>query len=422
MKKYISVLLVLMIPFTALYATSVDEEISNLVNISLQNNIDYLNAKNDLKISQDDLEQSPAILDSSISLDSNVSYSSSSTTFVSSLDVSIPLIDQLTLSASVDTNLDGSVGLTYNPLDSRDSTVPNEINLENASVNLNEVEESLKVDIAQAYINYLLAIEDLNQQEAQVAHNQKEYEQQKELYDYQETTLIDLQDSLMSYTESKNKIKDLELAVYSTKVTLYQLIGVSDYSSIELVQTDLNQLVDLNSDLETVLDGKSFSPLSDKDVVAALNSTALLEDSYDTLKLYSPTFSINTKVKLDGTVSAGVSFKTSASDYNGDEKEDLLNQIDLSKIESAQTISKVTSSIELLQNTVASDKQSISDIEMQIEQNNLVMNEAKALLDLGEYESLDYETLELNANNLQLSLIKAYATLYVDQLKLINYL
>ncbi|MGD1820956.1 MAG: TolC family protein [Pleomorphochaeta sp.] len=422
MKKYISVLLVLMIPFTALYATSVDEEISNLVNISLQNNIDYLNAKNDLKNSQDDLEQSPAILDSSISSDSSVSYSSSSTTFVSSLDVSIPLIDQLTLSASVDTNLDGSVGLTYNPLASRDSTVPNEINLENASVNLNEVEESLKVDIAQAYINYLLAIEDLNQQEAQVTHDQKEYEQQKELYDYQETTLIDLQDSLMSYTESKNKIKDLELAVYSTKVTLYQLIGVSDYSSIELVQADLNQLVDLNSDLETVLDGKSFSPLSDKDVVAALNSTALLEDSYDTLKLYSPTFSINTKVKLDGTVSAGVSFKTSAADYNGDEKEDLLNQIDLSKIESAQTISKVTSSIELLQNTVASDKQSISDIEMQIEQNNLVMNEAKALLDLGEYESLDYETLELNANNLQLSLIKAYATLYVDQLKLINYL
>jgi hypothetical protein len=50
------------------------------------------------------------------------------------------------------------------------------------------------------------------------------------------------------------------------------------------------------------------------------------------------------------------------------------------------------------------------------------MNEAKALLDLGEYESLDYETLELNANNLQLSLIKAYATLYVDQLTLINYL
>lgn len=422
MKKYISVLLVLMIPFTALYATSVDEEISNLVNISLQNNIDYLNAKNDLKNSQDDLEQSPAILDSSISSDSSVSYSSSSTTFVSSLDVSIPLIDQLTLSASVDTNLDGSVGLTYNPLASSDSTVPNEINLENASVNLNEVEESLKVDIAQAYINYLLAIEDLNQQEAQVTHDQKEYEQQKELYDYQETTLIDLQDSLMSYTESKNKIKDLELAVYSTKVTLYQLIGVSDYSSIELVQADLNQLVDLNSDLETVLDGKSFSPLSDKDVVAALNSTALLEDSYDTLKLYSPTFSINTKVKLDGTVSAGVSFKTSAADYNGDEKEDLLNQIDLSKIESAQTISKVTSSIELLQNTVASDKQSISDIEMQIEQNNLVMNEAKALLDLGEYESLDYETLELNANNLQLSLIKAYATLYVDQLKLINYL
>ncbi|MGD1817865.1 MAG: TolC family protein [Pleomorphochaeta sp.] len=422
MKKYISVLLVLMIPFTALYATSVDEEISNLVNISLQNNIDYLNAKNDLKNSQDDLEQSPAILDSSISSDSSVSYSSSSTTFVSSLDVSIPLIDQLTLSASVDTNLDGSVGLTYNPLASSDSTVPNEINLENASVNLNEVEESLKVDIAQAYINYLLAIEDLNQQEAQVTHDQKEYEQQKELYDYQETTLIDLQDSLMSYTESKNKIKDLELAVYSTKVTLYQLIGVSDYSSIELVQADLNQLVDLNSDLETVLDGKSFSPLSDKDVVAALNSTALLEDSYNTLKLYSPTFSINTKVKLDGTVSAGVSFKTSAADYNGDEKEDLLNQIDLSKIESAQTISKVTSSIELLQNTVASDKQSISDIEMQIEQNNLVMNEAKALLDLGEYESLDYETLELNANNLQLSLIKAYATLYVDQLKLINYL
>ncbi len=422
MKKYISVLLVLMIPFTTLYATSVDEEISNLVNISLQNNIDYLNAKNDLKNSQDDLEQSPAILDSSISSDASVSYSSSSTTLVSSLDVSIPLIDQLTLSASIDTNLDGSVGLTYNPLASSDSTVPNEINLENASVNLNEVEESLKVDIAQAYINYLLAIEDLNQQEAQVTHDQKEYEQQKKLYDYQETTLIDLQDSLMSYTESKNKIKDLELAVYSTKVTLYQLIGVSDYSSIELVQADLNQLVDLNSDLETVLDGKSFSPLSDKDVVAALNSTALLEDSYDTLKLYSPTFSINTKVKLDGTVSAGVSFKTSAADYNGDEKEDLLNQIDLSKIESAQTISKVTSSIELLQNTVASDKQSISDIEMQIEQNNLVMNEAKALLDLGEYESLDYETLELNANNLQLSLIKAYATLYVDQLKLINYL
>lgn len=420
-KKYISVVLITMISISSL-AASISENIDALVNFALNNNVTYLSAILDLEQSEDDLVVDPVYYDSTISLTNETETDFSDTTNVTTLSLDIPLVEQFSLNAELDTDLDGSLGFTYSPLENSGTNVANEVLYDNYNVYLSEYKDELTVSITEAYLDYLLAYQELEHQNEEVELYKKLYEEQKSLYEYDIVSLVDVQDALVTYTESQNEIRDLEVALYSAKVDIYELLDIESSSQVQIPLADLTQVVELSEKAETLLDGKQFSPMSDYDVVSALNSTITLEDTFDNLDWWEPTLDLSTSVDLDGTLTATVSFSTSYSDYNGDDKNDLAEEIELSKLSSAATIANVQNNIELLQNSIVSDKKSIEDIKLQIEQNDLVMQEAASLLELDEYEVLDYETLELNANTLELNLFEAYTDLYIDQLNLINYL
>ncbi|MDC7236285.1 MAG: TolC family protein [Sphaerochaetaceae bacterium] len=420
-KKYISVVLITMISISSL-AASVSENIDALVNFALNNNVNYLSAILDLEQSEDDLVVDPVYYDSTISLKNETETDFSDTTNVTTLSLDVPIVEQFSLNAQLDTDLDGSLGFTYSPLENSGTNVANEVLYDNYSVYVSEYKDDLTVSITEAYLNYLLAYKELEHQNEEVELYKKLYEEQKSLYEYDIVSLVDVQDALVTYTESQNEIRDLEVALYSAKVDIYELLDIESSSQVKIPLADLTQVVELSEKAETLLDGKQFSPMSDYDVVSALNSTITLEDTFDNLDWWEPTFDLSASVDLEGSLTATVSFSTSYSDYNGDDKNDLAEEIELSKLSSAATIANVQNNIELLQNSIESDKKSIEDIKLQTKQNDLVMQEAASLLELDEYEVLDYETLELNANTLELSLFEAYINLYIDQLNLINYL
>lgn len=420
-KKYIIFAALLILSLSSLSA-SISENIENFVSYAINNNTDYLSAISQMENAKDDLESDPLYYDSSMSLSSNISSDFSSVDSTTSLSIDIPILEQLSLNGTINSDLDGNIGFVYSPLNKAESTVSNEIAYQNSSIYLNEYKESLSLEITKAYLNYLISIEELTQQENLVENMNKIYEQDKKLYDLDEISLVDLQSSLLDYNETKNNLKDYNLAVYKSKLELYELLGINKTTNMVIPISDLQDVIKLTEELDTVISDKEFSVMSDYSVVEALNNIIVLEDSYDSLDLYSPTLNFSTNVSLDGVVSASVLFKTSYSDYNGDTKETLESEIELSKKKSAAIIQKVQNEIDILKRTVESDYQSIENIKMEIEQNQLVLNEAKSLLDLDEYEVLDYETLIINANNINLNLIKAYITLYEDQLNLINYL
>ncbi len=420
-KKYIIFAALLILSLSSLSA-SISENIENFVLYAINNNTDYLSAFSQMENAKDDLKNDPLYYDSSMSLSSNISSDFSSVDSTTSLSIDIPILEQLSLNGTINSDLDGNIGFVYSPLNKAESTVSNEIAYQNSSIYLNEYKESLSLEITKAYLNYLISIEELTQQENLVENMNKIYEQDKKLYDLDEISLVDLQSSLLDYNETKNNLKDYNLAVYKSKLELYELLGINKTTNMVIPISDLQDVIKLTEELDTVISDKEFSVMSDYSVVEALNNIIVLEDSYDSLDLYSPTLNFSTNVSLDGVVSASVLFKTSYSDYNGDTKETLESEIELSKKKSAAIIQKVQNEIDILKRTVESDYQSIENIKMEIEQNQLVLNEAKSLLDLDEYEVLDYETLIINANNINLNLIKAYITLYEDQLNLINYL
>ena len=423
-KKYISVGLIVVFSLSSALA-GVSENIENMVSYAINNNVDYLEAKLDLEQSEENAEVDPIYYDSTVTIENEIETDFTSIDaddFTSTLSFDVPLLEQLSLNAEVDTDLDGSLGFTYSPLVNTTSNVENVKAYENNMVYLSEYKDDLFVSITEAYLNYLLAIENLELQRDEVALDKKLYEEQKSLYQYDEASLVDVQEALVTYTEANNEIRNLEIEVYSTKVSLYELLNVESDTEVEIPITDLDEIFELVEKADSILEGKEFSPLSDYSVVEALNSTIVLEDSYNNLDWYEPSLDITTSVSIDGTLTAAVSFTTGYNDYNGEEKYNLQDEIELAKLTASSTISQVKNDIELLKNTIESDKKSIEDLKLQIEQNALVMEEASALLALDEYEALDYESLQLNEKQLNLNLITAYATLYVDQLNLINYL
>ncbi len=414
-------LISMLVMISSIYA-GINDNVDSLYNVALNQDVGYLSASDDVSDALDNLEADPLYYDSSISLNSKVENSSNVYSYSSTLSLDVPLSNQLSLDANIDTNLDGSIGFTYSPLTLSESNVSEDVTYENSSLYLEEYEDNLKIDITQAYLNYLISIESLDLQEAEVELYKEKYYQQKALHEFDEATLIEVQEALFDYNDSKNDISEKELDVYKNRISLIELIGVENSENIIILETDINEIVELVEAMNELLSENNYSVMNTYEVVKALNNTITLEDSYNSMKLYDPTFNISGDLSTDGDFSATLYFKTSFDDFNGDEKKDLLNDIEISRLEATNEINLVQNKIEILEREIGSNKQQIQSIQNQIEDNNLVMNEASSLLALGEYEDLSYQELLLNENNLKLSLIEAYVDLYINQLTLYNYI
>lgn len=401
---------------------SISETVNDLYQIALNKDSDYLLALNSLDDASENLEDEPLYYQSTISIDSKIENTSSSLSTLSSLSLDVPIVDQLTILSNIDTKLDGGIGFSYSPLTESKSTINQEIAYDNASIYINEYKNNLLLNISSAYLNYLLSIEKMNLQKDKAALNKAIYEENLSLYEFDEVSLSDVQESLLTYNSSNLLISDYELDSYRKKIQLIEIIGIENSNNVIIDLSDINEIINLCDDLSILLDGKDFSYTNTYDVVKALNETISLQDSYDSMKNYNPSFTISGNLATNGDVSATISFRTSYDDFNKDEKESLLTDIELSKTNASKEIYKVKDTIDILEKSIESDKLNIKNIEEQIKNNNDILNEAYSLLKLGEYEQLDYQNLLMNSNNLQLSLLEAYTTLYIDQLTLINYL
>jgi len=368
------------------------------------------------------LNEDPLFYDSSISINSKVENINNSYDYSTSLNIEIPIVNQLSLDASIDTDLDGSVGFSYSPFTSSESNVSDEKAYENTISYFEEYEDNLKINITNSYLDYLISIEYLELQEAEVELYKEKYYQIKALHEFDEATLIEVQEALFDYNDSKNDISDKELAVYKNRITLIELMGIENSENVIIVEADVNEIVELVESFDTLLSNNNFSPLKSYEVVKAINNTITLEDSYNSMKLYDPTFSISGDLSNDGDFSASIFFQTSFDDFNGEEKVELLNDIEISRLEATNEINLVQNQIEILEREIESNKKQIQSIQNQIEDNSFVMDEAYSLLNLGEYEDLSYQELQLNENNLKLSLIESYVDLYINQLTLYNYI
>lgn len=420
MKKNILIISML-IAVSSIYA-GISENIDSLYNVAVNKDINYLIALEDIDDALDALDEDPLYYDSTLSVTSSVENTSGTYSYSSKLAIEVPIIEQVSIDANIDTDLDGSVGFTYSPLELPDSTVEEELDYENTSLYAEEYKEELNIAITESYLNYLLSIDKLDLQNTQAEIDKAYYEQKKQLHEYDEATLIEVQEALFDYNDSTLSISDKELDVYENRIALVELMGLENSEDIIIPETNLDEIFELVTNLEEVVLEENYSPMNSYDVVAALNTTIILEDSYDSMKLYDPTFNISGEYNTDGDFSASIYFKTSFDDYNADEKEDLLDDIELARESATQLIYSMNEKIEILQKEILSDKQQISSIKNQIEDNNYVMQEAASLLELGEYEELDYQELKLNEDNLKLSLIEAYITMYINQLTLLNYI
>ncbi len=420
MKKKIIIFLITLTSILPCFA-SISETVNDLYQIALNKDSGYLSAKNSLNDAIDNLEEDPLYYQSTLSINSQIDNESSLSS-LSSLSIDVPILDQLTISTNIDTNLDGGLSFTYSPLNESQSNINQEINLENANVYIEEYKENLLLNITQAYIKYLISIEKLNNQKEIAALDKAIYDENVSLFKLDEISLSEVQDSLLDYNSSTLLISDYELEKYTNKIQIIELIGIENSQDIIIEHSDLDEIINLCNDLDSVLNEKDFSYTNTFEVTKALNETISIQDSYDSLKTYDPTFNISCNLSTSSDISATISFKTSYDDYNKDEKDSLLKDLEVSKALASKEIYKIQDTIDILEKTIESDKLKISNIKDQIEENNDILYDAYSLLELDEYEQLDYQSLLLNSNNLKLSLIEAYSTLYNDQLTLINYL
>ncbi len=419
MKKFLLVTAVILLLLSPIYAETL-ESTDDLIAYGLAHNITYMKALYALRSAESALDVEKPYEAASLEVSSTAKLNSSSNSWDSSMDLDVPLLDQLSLSANIDTDLDGSVGLTYKPFEVSESTVTIDTTYESALVYLNELEKTLTSTIIDDYLSYMIALEELEYQQGVADLEKIYYEDELALYDLGESTIIEVQDVFIDWTEKKALVRSKQNTLTEAKINLYTTLG-SDSQSLDLPVIDIASLTAIIAENDLIDFESITSPMVAYSVVDAQNTVLKAQDAYDTQRSYDPDLKISGDMDTSGEITTSIVFGIGFDDFNGDEKDELYDDLILAQAEAVSKITEVQFKIDTLIMTLEEDKREIDDLSLEIEMNDLLIEEGKLLFEYGEFTELELQSLLLNSELLEINLYSKIKEKYIHQLDLLVY-
>ncbi len=419
MKKFLLIaaaILLLLSPLSAEILESTDD----LIAFGLAHNLTYMKALYALRSAESDLDVDEPYESSSLAINSTAILNTSSNSWDTSMNLDLPLFDQLSLSANIDTDLDGSVGLTYRPFDTSDTTVVIDTIYEVAVVYLNELEKTLTSGIINAYLSYGIVLEEMNYQQKVADLEKLYYEDEKALYALGESSVLEVQEQFLDWIDKKALVRSKQSAVTEAKISLYTLLG-SDSQDLELPEIDFDAITSAIAENDLIDFETTSSAMGSYTVIETQNIALRAQDAYDTQRLYDPDLKISSDINMAGAITTSVVFGIGFDDFKADEKDDLYDHLTLARAETLSKITETQFKIDTLILSLEEDKMQIEDVELEIQQNDLLIEEGRLLFEYGEYSDLDLQSLLLTSEQLELYLYSKIKEKYIHQLDLLIY-
>jgi len=343
----------------------------------------------------------------------------------------IPLIDQLSLKGSVNRDLSGSAGLTFSPLFHSDTRQQTGINWHNAVAYAEETGIRTENTALSSALNWMTAKKQLLLQERVIEVKETIYRDEKVRYGAGESTLDDVRDALLDWTEARTGLSDQQALLRQGESELLKaLSGNLDTASISLIgtgdlETALEQLKDLVSP-------EAADPAGIYAVTAARLSSESTSEELKNTWLFSPDLSLEGAVNLpdvtdlssQGSPSweASLQLSFSLQDWQKEDREELKTDLSLSQEEAARAVMESRLSLQQTLITLDTTRQNREIAELELEQARDLLEEAEFLHRLGEYSEAERDDAQLTLNQSEVNLFSALAEEYIAWREVLVYL
>lgn len=342
-----------------------------------------------------------------------------------STGVTIPVIDQITLFSSINQDSDIVSGLNFSPLAHDDTKEQNIITYEKALIKAEQGALDVRKEALITALSWMDYSRQLRTRELLVFLKETVYEDEKVRYELGEATLDDVKEALLEWSEAQGDRTSLAQKERTARTDLYSTLQ-SDSSALSvsvLSMAALRQAVDeLSADIDiTQVESETTSEV----LLAELDARSLEEVRKNTW-LFEPVLnaglSVMQSADQDLQVGATVSVSFGLDDFNREERDELAIDIGLAREQHQQTLeqSRLEYEEQLLTLEAAKASREVRNIEL--EQMELLKEEAEFLFDQGDMSELEFEDARITYEQAENSLFSALVEEYTAWVNLKSYI
>lgn len=404
--------------------SSLDE----IVEYACSHNLSYRQDLWEVEKARDDIEGLLRLDRTSFTFSQDVSISEDSSTdeeMEYSTGITVPVIDQITLFSSINQDSDIVSGLNFSPLAHDDTNEQNIITYEKALIEAEQAALDVRKEALTTALTWMDYSRQLHTQEFMVTLKATVYEDEKVRYELGEASLDDVKEALLEWSEAQRDRTSLAQKERTARTNLYSTLQ-ADTSKLTVSVLSMAALRQAIDELSADIDITQAETETTSEVLLAELDTRSLEEVRKNTWLFEPVLnaglSVMQSADQDLQVGATVSVSFGLEDFNRAERDDLAIDIGLAREQHQQTLeqSKLEYEEQLLTLEASQASREIRNIEL--EQMELLKEEAEFLFGQGDMSELELEDARITCEQAENSLFSALVEEYTALLNLKSYI
>jgi len=422
-KNVIIIFAILLLISTAANSETILSSLEDIASYAAEHNPDYKNSQVNVMRADDNRLGLFLFKNSSLSVNTDIYdiLKGSETELPGYTDpgysaaLTLPVIEQLSLSASVDNDLNGQLSFSLKPLAHSSAQKELELNYNSSVISAEGTLISVKIDAVGAALKWMSAKRELSAADRESKLSEIKYKDDKVRYDLGEITLDELQDSMISWSEARVLMSSEEQQYKVSENQLYSTLGGGS-GEVNVNMMEMETLKNALVRLKKNLDPETGTPMKQNAYLLSVLDAQSAEIDLDNTWNFEPELSASTGLLIDSngnlSVEAGIKFSISPGNFQKKKRTIAQKEYQISLLETKQTLNLAKLNFEQTIDSIKSTAINSSISELKMEQAKILLSEAELLYKNGEYSELELNesqlTLDKVENSLYLSLINEY--------------
>jgi hypothetical protein len=383
-------------------------------------NLEIFKAARNVERARKDLVGEPELMDSSLSVGGGYTpQQSGAGAWYGQSSLTLRLFPQLSAGASAAVEEPGlfgeSVSLSLKPFEPPRQTYTEQETLDSTLVRERYLKRQIYLDAEQAALNLLIREMERELVRATEELEQRKYELAQRRQEVGEASFQDVQDQLVDLIDARENLFDSEQRYLSDWGNLQLLFAPSD-EQVAVAQLPVTELMEMVQRRKAEVQRfKNAEPVTETLENLRLELTAL-EAELKATPAWRPELNLSTAVTLPyaypDSHSMSMSLSFSPNQLKRDERQDLLEDIEVKRMEIAAEAYSAGLQKSLEQQNIAIVEQALASAQIQAERDRVALQEGELLFQQGRRTTLELEQLRLNLRRTRILTFQSATEVY----------
>ncbi len=400
----------------ALTAAAAPLSIEDLVKMGTAGNLDLQKARQALQDAREDLPWKTGLLDTKLDLSGGYGLTSGEVT--GQARISVPVIPQVSVDASVTSAGDGSASVKVSPFAQGDAKYLLEKAYQAAALALSYAERKLAADIEGAACAELQARRALDLSKARLALQEEKTVAAESSYLLGRLSYTDLDSQRSALITARQGVFDAERGLLSARISLYRLLGASEAEVKDADAAEMDERISARDAEIGKLASAEPGTLALRQAVIELS--ALRQELAQTWA-YRPSLSLGASLAWQPaspnpiSASASVSFSFSPSDIKTEDRAEISRSIAEKEKEVAMEQEAGRFQRDILTQALSVARETLTARKAELAQAETTAAQGEVLLSQGRGTSLELEQARLNVDSARAGVLSAAAAVLSAQ-------